>query len=619
MTKYRTNADATMRATTSASTKRKSDGPVSIKSKKTKTVDETKSSTQQKRALKHERQAHRKHADAVMESKDIWNKLRLKTNTKEETAQLMEQLMSLLQGKFRQVALQHDASRVVQAAIQFGTPQQRKEVVMELCEQDDLQELCKVQYAHFCVLKMIKYCYRDAECVRAIVKVSGSKTGTVALSSCFSLSSPLDALQALKGSIPKLAVHSVGARVVELLFSTFSTKASAPLKQELYGPHFSLFGDETNHAALASNLEIAPDKKQVTLEFILGILNKALEKGLYSFVYLQELAAEYVEEASCNDVRAMAPTVVDHSIHMLSTRAGTRVVAACASYGTAKDRKRIMKSLKGYTKSSLLHRDAYLAILRLVQMTDDTVSIHKSVLAEILNAPSQEESEASSLLEIALDTNGSKLFLMLLVSSQEERIKYLDPYERQVLAENPCVLENGQETPTSKKNAETRRKELLNHLRKPLIELCTNHANELVRSLPGSRVLHQVFATFSPQEVVNAVVNVCVAELDVEENSLFEDPIGHLAIKNLLLCDVDDQKAMFATAFYEKMHSRLMDVAKSNRGAFVLTALLKVDAVRERALSELTKHKTELKKLSIKGKATAGYNALLQEIAGKGK
>jgi pumilio family protein 6 len=583
-----------MRATTSASTKRKSDGPVSIKSKKTKTVDETKSSTQQKRALKHERQAHRKHADAVMESKDIWNKLRLKTNTKEETAQLMEQLMSLLQGKFRQVALQHDASRVVQAAIQFGTPQQRKEVVMELCEQDDLQELCKVQYAHFCVLKMIKYCYRDAECVRAIVK-------------------------ALKGSIPKLAVHSVGARVVELLFSTFSTKASAPLKQELYGPHFSLFGDETNHAALASNLEIAPDKKQVTLEFILGILNKALEKGLYSFVYLQELAAEYVEEASCNDVRAMAPTVVDHSIHMLSTRAGTRVVAACASYGTAKDRKRIMKSLKGYTKSSLLHRDAYLAILRLVQMTDDTVSIHKSVLAEILNAPSQEGSEASSLLEIALDTNGSKLFLMLLVSSQEERIKYLDPYERQVLAENPCVLENGQETPTSKKNAETRRKELLNYLRKPLMELCTNHANELVRSLPGSRVLHQVFATFSPQEVVNAVVNVCVAELDVEENSLFEDPIGHLAIKNLLLCDVDDQKAMFATAFYEKMHSRLMDVAKSNRGAFVLTALLKVDAVRERALSELTKHKTELKKLSIKGKATAGYNALLQEIAGKGK
>ena len=443
--------------------------------------------------------------------------------------------------------------------------------------------------------------------------------GYFAPSSCFSLQHSLHDRHSREAFQNLQSIRSV-PESLNSYFPPFLVKATAPLKQELYGPHFSLFADETSHASLASNLEIAPEKKQVTLEFVLGILNKALEKGLYSFVYLQELAAEYVAEASPNDVRAIAPNVVDHSIHMLSTRPGTRVVAACASYGTAKDRKRIMKSLKGYTKSSLLHRDAYLAILRLVQVTDDTVSIHKSVLAEILNDPSaQEESESSSLLEIALDTNGSKLFLMLLVSSPEERSKYLDPYERQVLAENPCILENGQETPTSKKNADTRRKELLNYLRKPLMELCANHADELVRSLPGCRVLHQVYSAFSPPEVVNAVVDVCVAELDVEEDSLFEDPVGHLAIKNLLLCDVDDEKAMFATAFHEKMHSRLMDVAKSNRGAFVLTALLKVDAVREEAVAELSKHKTELKKLSKKGKATAGYNALLQEIAGKGK
>jgi pumilio family protein 6 len=153
------------------STKRKNGGSFHKHSKKAKTVDESKSSSQQKRALKHERQSHRNHADAVMEAKEIWNKLRLKTNTKEETSQLMEQLVSLLRGKFRQVALQHDASRVVQAAIQFGTAEQRKQLVMELCEGDNLQELCKVQYAHFCVLKMTKYCHRDAECVRAIVRV----------------------------------------------------------------------------------------------------------------------------------------------------------------------------------------------------------------------------------------------------------------------------------------------------------------------------------------------------------------------------------------------------------------------------------------------------------------
>lgn len=423
----------------------------------------------------------------------------------------------------------------------------------------------------------------------------------------------------MKGSIPKLAVHAVGARVVELLFSTFPSKATAPLKQEFYGPHFSLFSDETkSHPTLASNLELAPEKKTATLEFVVSILNKALEKGLFSFVYLQELFGEYVAVASPNDVRSIAPSVVDHSIHMLSTRAGTRVVAACASYGTAKDRKRISKSLKGYTRSSLVHRDAYLAILRLVQVTDDTVSIHKSTLAELLTTPEEDEQQ-SPLLEIALDDNGHKLFLMLLVSSEEERLyKYLDPYERDVLDANPTILENGESVPTSKKNPETRRKELMNYLRKPLMDMCTMHANELVRSLPGSRVLREVYSAFAPEQVVDAVVNVCVAELDVQE-TLFEDKVGHLAIKNLLLCDLDDDKALFATAFLEKMQSRIMKVASSNRGAFVLTALLKVDATREAAISELSKHKAELKKLAKKGKATAGYDALLQEIAGKGK
>lgn len=163
-----------MAAAASTSNKRKSNGSSHKhhKNKKPKTiVDETKSSSQQKRAVKHERQSHRKHADAVMEAKEIWNKLRLKTNSSEETKALMEQLMSLLKGKVNEVALQHDASRVVQAAIQFGNPQQKRDIVMELCQTGNLTELSKVQYAHFCLLKMIKYCHRDAECVRAIAKV----------------------------------------------------------------------------------------------------------------------------------------------------------------------------------------------------------------------------------------------------------------------------------------------------------------------------------------------------------------------------------------------------------------------------------------------------------------
>jgi len=79
--------------------------------------------------------------------------------------------------------MQHDASRVVQAVLQYGTPEQRLEVVKELASADvagsgkkgsctnSLAELCKVQYAHFAVLKIIKYCYKEKECVKIVVKV----------------------------------------------------------------------------------------------------------------------------------------------------------------------------------------------------------------------------------------------------------------------------------------------------------------------------------------------------------------------------------------------------------------------------------------------------------------
>ena len=125
-----------------------------------------------KRALKQARQSHRPHSESVVAAKELWNKLRVKTNTAEQKAKMMKDLMGLLEGKFNRVALQHDASRVVQAAIQFGNEEQRKIVIKELCDGGNMIELAKSQYAHFVVLKMIKCSVKDDESIRMIVKVS---------------------------------------------------------------------------------------------------------------------------------------------------------------------------------------------------------------------------------------------------------------------------------------------------------------------------------------------------------------------------------------------------------------------------------------------------------------
>jgi hypothetical protein len=100
--------------------------------------------------------------------------------------------------------------------------------------------------------------------------------------------------------------------------------------------------------------------------------------------------------------------------------------------------------------------------------------------------------------------------------------------------------------------------------------------------------------------------------------TLFEDPLGHLVVKHLLSCDANN-KALFAMTFYDKMQSRLMAVGSLNQGAFLLTALLKAEATREKTLTELSSHMAKLCKLPKQGTATAGFTALLQEMTSKDK
>ncbi|VEU35785.1 unnamed protein product [Pseudo-nitzschia multistriata] len=555
------------------------------------------SSSAQKRLVRKERQATRRHAESVTEAKALWNKLRMKTNTKEDTQKLMEKVMDLIRGKVREIALQHDASRVVQAAIQFGSDAQRKEILEEICRSEgSLGEMAKIQYAHFVSLKFIKYCARDEASVKLIVK-------------------------SFKGEMPKLAVHGVGARVVESIFLNLPSKLTAPLKQEFYGPHFSLFAkDLTSAPSLKSNIENAKTEtqKKSAIDFVQAIINKGMTKSFYGFTYFQQLFAEYVEVADPSEIRSISSSVADHSIHLLSTRVGTRVVAACASYGTPKDRKRSCKSLKGYTSSSLLHRDAYLALLRLVQVTDDTVSIQKSVLNEILTKPKEgndeENGAKNGLLELALSDTGSKLFLMLLVEDDESRMKYFDPYERSILEPVATIRENGKDVPTSKKDPDTRRRELLKHIRDALLETCTDHAGDLLRSLPGSRVLKEVYASAPSQKLADAVAETCATSMD----EVFEDPIAHRSVKSLVLCDSesDEKAACVSRALVDKLGKRLPDVARSNRGAFVAAALFRVPGVKDEVKKAFGANKKKIEaKSKQKGTTTAGYAALLKELS----
>jgi len=250
----------------------------------------------------------------------------------------------------------------------------------------------------------------------------------------------------------------------------------------------------------------------------------------------------------------------------------------------------------------------------LIQVTDDTVSIQKSVLNEILAKPkNNEESEGdvkNGLLELALSDTGSKLFLMLLVEDDESRLKYFDPYERSILEPIPTIKENGKDVPTSKKDPNARRKELLKHIKDDLLETCTENAEELLKSLPGSRVLKEVYSSVPNQKLAEAVIDVSEASIDI-----FEDPIAHRSIKSLILCDAESEKTYISTSFVGRLGGKLLEIAESNRGAFVAAALFKVPNANAAVKKKFSSNKKKIEAKSKQKGSTAGYAALLKEMS----
>jgi pumilio homology domain family member 6 len=558
----------------------------------------------------------RKNADVVEHGKRLWNSLRCKNNTTEQTRIYMDELLPLIRNKVVELTMQHDASRIVQAAIQFSNIHERQEIVQELCctstgtgsnsgshgstttttttttmivqnkdsttkksNKHTFLDICQSQYAHFVVLKVLKYCNKDPKCVQLLI-------------------------QALKGNIMKLITHTTGSRIIEALFNTTTVlpKDIVVLKQEIYGPHYALFAQDTlrqllvlqqerqqtkqnestttitktNKNAekvsyviptLALNIELLPEKKDITMDHVRNyIILKGIDKQLFGYYYFQEIFYEYIHvlmmDENYNEIRNITGTtnITDHCIHLLSSKYGTKLVCIFIAYSTVKDRKRIIKSLKGYAKSALLHKDAYLAIIRLIQCIDDTVALYKNILHELVvvnnhsinttplsssllksmasiskskeidpstKKESAENDITSPLLEIALSDTASKFLLLILISTTDDISSYnkvLNPYENEVLyPPNPYILEkqsstndsnnidNNNDTSslqkvyTSKKEPEIRRMEILQYFHIPLLQqLCSTSTtiHELLLSISGSNVLYQLYVA-----TIRAVMN----------------------------------------------------------------------------------------------------------------
>lgn len=96
------------------------------------------------RILQEQRRAAKPHATLLIDAKRVWNLARQK-NIGAERKPHINELMDIVRGRVKDIVFKHDASRIVQTIVRWGSPKQREEVALEL--KGTFKELSQNKYS----------------------------------------------------------------------------------------------------------------------------------------------------------------------------------------------------------------------------------------------------------------------------------------------------------------------------------------------------------------------------------------------------------------------------------------------------------------------------------------
>jgi hypothetical protein len=272
------------------------------------------------------------------------------------------------------------------------------------------------------------------------------------------------------------------------------------------------------------------------------LIEKFHKKGLFEFHYIHQLTYEYTQElihlyheycvdsattkGLTSDERAEKSkkvlTLIDEHVQLISdyvtklltTKAGCKVICMIVAFSTAKDRKKIIKTIKGHYLESVLHPTAYLGVLRLIDVVDDTVNVQKSIFDEWKNTSKEIKYKANGEVDKVIDPawiqimkhpSGHKLLLRLLAPVSEKNVAMTSPHG---LEPDDAAFFATLHSINSKKAYEQRRLEHILYIQDVVTFLANEYIEELIRHRYGSRVLKAIIMTYYPSALIERLVQV---------------------------------------------------------------------------------------------------------------
>ncbi|KAL2244299.1 UNVERIFIED_CONTAM: Pumilio 24 [Sesamum indicum] len=537
-----------------------------------------------------------KYAKAKKELALLWEKMRCRNIAKEDRSKLVSEALQKMKGKISEIASSHVSSRVLQTCVKHCTQDERNAVFMEL--RPHFIALASNTYAVHLVTKMLDHAPKEQLA---------------------------EFISSLHGHVASLLRHMVGSVVIEHAYNLGNATQKQALLMELYSPELQLFKDlvamkENRLEDVISKLQL---QKSSVLRHMTSVLQPILEKGILDHSIVHRALMEYLNIA---DQSSAADVIQQLSgsflVRMIHTKDGSRLGMLCIRHGSAKERKKIIKGIKGHVDKIAKDKFGSMVLVCIFSVVDDTKLVSKVIIREL----------EGNLKELLLDQNGRRPFLQLL---HPNCARYFSPDDLTSLSLPIPSLKNkatsssfsslslggesdGGETVEEDKDGEgdhsnasiqlneggkkdsfKRRQELLvnSGLAEKLIDACGEMAEGLLRSKYGKEVIYEV-ATGGSDRILRPALDEKLGKFheaiasiaaqpkpdEPEEEHILEHFHSSRTIRKLIL-DCPE----FASTLWEKALKGKCAVWVKGHSSKVISAFLETSnsAVKELAKEEL--------------------------------
>lgn len=284
---------------------------------------------EQKEASVAKKVKFRRNFATIQEAVQLWEKLRPKSTSAEEKQQLVDRIVGMFGGNVLGLANNHTASRVIQFCLKEGAPDARAAVASEV--RAHAVELARSKHGHYLVAKLVNVAPKE------------DVPGLVAL---------------FKGRVAELLRHPQGADVLADLYEAAPQPLRNAMCAELYGREYALFEGVGGGAPLAGQVghlrqlldRATPAKRKAVLQHLTRCLQPVMEKALLHPPMTHRLLRELLEAAPSSVVADAVDTLAATGgavLKMVHTHDGAAAACMALAYGTPRDRKRLVKGMKG--------------------------------------------------------------------------------------------------------------------------------------------------------------------------------------------------------------------------------------------------------------------------------